>query len=255
MAATIGGKGGWFETVGWLVGGERASPYKALPRGSSATVSLVENIRRRGKTRVSRGNIVSYVHFRSNMTSDCRMIDAPFRDSFRWQHYKSSRKLVRTRRVTFWRKWDEADVPCRTSAIKSASIDYSIWNVTWTWLIIDRPTISSTFSTYEINYGHVQWHTIIVGEIGVIDFRRGTHVHVSVRCGCSEDAGLLSPRIALWFAILRARLLRSRVISPTLPRMSFRHFVTLTPSVGTRRKSIEVTWQHRQLTVSVLPRG
>lgn len=46
-------KGGMIRD-GWLVsGGERASPYKALPRGSSATVSLVENIRRRGKTRVS----------------------------------------------------------------------------------------------------------------------------------------------------------------------------------------------------------
>lgn len=33
-------------------GGERASPYKALPRGRTATVSLVENIRRREKSRV-----------------------------------------------------------------------------------------------------------------------------------------------------------------------------------------------------------
>ncbi|KYM96381.1 hypothetical protein ALC62_13033 [Cyphomyrmex costatus] len=32
-------------------GGERASLYKALPRGRTATVSLVENIRRREKSR------------------------------------------------------------------------------------------------------------------------------------------------------------------------------------------------------------
>ncbi|KYM81894.1 hypothetical protein ALC53_07686 [Atta colombica] len=40
---------------GWLAGGgERASLYKALPRGRTATVSLVENIRRREKSRIVR---------------------------------------------------------------------------------------------------------------------------------------------------------------------------------------------------------
>lgn len=38
-----GGGGGSRQLAG---GGERASPYKALPRGRTATVSLVENIRR-----------------------------------------------------------------------------------------------------------------------------------------------------------------------------------------------------------------
>lgn len=66
---------------GWLAsGGERASPYKALPRGSSATVSLVENIRRRGKTRVSCKRCVECL-FSAKYDSSCRVIDAPFRDA------------------------------------------------------------------------------------------------------------------------------------------------------------------------------
>lgn len=67
---------------GWLVsGGERASPYKALPRGSSATVSLVENIRRRGKTSVSWKHRV-LCSFSVKYDSYCRIIDAPFRGAF-----------------------------------------------------------------------------------------------------------------------------------------------------------------------------
>lgn len=67
---------------GWLVsGGERASPYKALPRGSSATVSLVENIRRRGKTSVPWKHRVLY-SFSIKYNSNCRVLDAPFRGAF-----------------------------------------------------------------------------------------------------------------------------------------------------------------------------
>lgn len=80
---------------GWLVsGGERASPYKALPRGSSATVSLVENIRRRGKTRASWKRCVLLFIFSEVWQQLPRDIHASFFMIFRHDSWKISENTV-----------------------------------------------------------------------------------------------------------------------------------------------------------------